>query len=161
MMKSKEEQQKEWREAKRRYREGIKEFVVACTRKEQKRLEATAESKNLSVPKLLKLSALQVAYQDAVDILPSESQRQEVLLATRKIGNLVNQLVRYCHRSQNVSTGDIQNIHGHLGSLEKTVGQILFSPVTIREYLKVYLTRFPEKQEALIDMIQQYCDTKD
>ena len=107
-----EDKREIWRLRKQKYRASRYECLLVFTLNEEKELREKAEKKKLSLKDYIKVAIS--TYDDGRFIVPGDKKIQELILQIRKIGNNVNQLVRYINTNKKLDITDIQKLQKHL-----------------------------------------------
>lgn len=110
------------------------------------------EPKNMS--KFLK--ACIFSYLNTCFILPDDEAVQSVELEVRRVGVLINQLVRYMHTIQDISTNEFEHLQKLFIQLEGFVYETLRVPNSIEELLNEYVQDDPQ----ILDYLQHLINLK-
>ena len=123
-----EDKREIWRLSKQKYRASRYEWLLVFTLNEEKELREKAEKKKLSLKDYIKVAIS--TYDDGRFIVPGDKKIQELILQIRKIGNNVNQLVRYINTNKKLDITDIQKLQKHLAEIEEKIKDLLENPKT-------------------------------
>jgi ABC-type antimicrobial peptide transport system permease subunit len=123
-----EDKREIWRLRKQKYRASRYECLLVFTLNEEKELREKAEKKKLSLKDYIKVAIS--TYDDGRFIVPGDKKIQELILQIRKIGNNVNQLVRYINTNKKLDITDIQKLQKHLAEIEEKIKDLLENPKT-------------------------------
>ncbi len=113
------EKQKEFRETHIR-----KELFL--TKKEFGFLKHHAEKHQIKLSRFIKNAA--IAYLKNEYLLPDDTQVRNLELETRRIGNLMNQIVRHIHASECITDDDVRMMKLQLQALEQKISSALRNP---------------------------------
>lgn len=115
-----------WRERKRIYRAKHFECMIRYSIKDGDALKLKANAKNMSVQEYIKNAV--AVYDDDKYIVPKNPLIQQLILQIRKVGNNINQIVRYIHTNKRVTQSDIENLQKSLKKIEADVKDTLHNP---------------------------------
>ncbi|PCH91047.1 MAG: hypothetical protein COB85_09675 [Bacteroidetes bacterium] len=154
-----EEAKKEYRrkyskEKQKEFREKNVRKEIILTRKEFSVLCKAAKKHKIKLAPFIKQAALaQVAEKY---LLPSDSVVQELELAIRRIGNNVNQLVRYAHQNNYLPKETIAEIQNQLNELEGKISKAFREPLKVHHLVEFAIKKHPELVEQLENLLSKY-----
>lgn len=115
------------REQQRQYRKRHKAIQLTYTPHEMAEIETAASKLGMTRAQLVKACVHAHIHGNGY-VVPNKSQVREAIVAIHRIGNVVNQLVRYCHQTQTVTYTDIQILQRLLSNLSSKVHTLLTQP---------------------------------
>ena len=89
-------------------------------------------------------------------LLGQSEKIQQMILALYRIGNNINQLVKYCHIERGVDPERFRMLFELIAELEKQIIRIANSPIDLKKELKRYIQEYPESGQLLIESIHDY-----
>jgi hypothetical protein len=126
-MKHGNDKREQWRLQKQAYRKRMKEYTLIFSAEYAVKIEKYAMDKGMNVTEYFKAligaQELETGY-----IVPKNSHLQDLILEIRRIGNNINQLVRYCNTNKVVSMNEISYLKQKLDELEKCIAVSLTKP---------------------------------
>ena len=134
-------------------RQNIRKEII-LTKKEFSVLCKAAEQRKIKLSPFLKKAAL--CYVNEHFILPEDSRVNGLELNLRRIGNNINQLIRYAHQKKGISVKDIQALQQQINKLEDEISRALRQPISLRKYLEQLLQDQPEFVAVLEQLITKY-----
>lgn len=126
-MNPQEVEKKKRREHKRAYRARHRTYSLSYHKDEAAVLEELASQTGQSVPEYIR-AVVKAAGKGTSYVVPDGDRVQTLLLALRRIGNNINQLVRYCHGNRVVTYADLTRLQEHLSEVESVVHQTMTQP---------------------------------
>lgn len=139
--------QKEFRE------ENVRKEII-LTKKEFSVLYKAAKKHKMKLAPFIKKAALSQVEEKY--LLPSDSMVQELELAIRRIGNNVNQLVRYAHQNNYLPKETITEIQNQLNKLEEKISMAFREPPSIHHLVEFAVKKHPELVEQLEALLSKY-----
>jgi hypothetical protein len=143
------------REFKRKYRERHRTYSVSFRKDDADELETKAAELNLDVPEFIK-SLISTSRGNAGYIVPAESRIQELLLALRRIGNNINQLVRYCHSTRAMGHSEVERLTEYLAEIESVVKEALTKPPRIETLVDQEVQKHPWLKQVLLTILESH-----
>lgn len=142
-------------ERKREYRKRNRTFSVSFSNPEAAKVVAHATSKGYSVPELVK-ALIKADMVGNGYVLPDDGKLEQLIYEFRKIGNNLNQTVRFANSRRELDLKGFQQMQRLLAQLEQTVIEKLTLPPTIFDVLGDYLNQNPEEAGRLIEWLEAY-----
>ncbi len=125
---------------------------VFMTKDEHSLLYDESKKHGLKLGRFIKLSA--ISYVQKEYIVPDTNRLNNLELGIRKIGNNVNQLVRFTH-AKGLSESTLSQIQKHLNELEDRISTALQQPLNLNDFLRKLLKENPEYATTLQSIINE------
>jgi hypothetical protein len=133
-----------WRNEKRKKE---KEFTISLNRDELTLLNLEAKRHKASRTKFIKHAAF--AYINKIYLVPNQSEVRQIAQLLALTYNTIQDLIEENKIDIHISRGVLKSIH----KLEREVLPLLSNPLTVEEQLEHYIKKYPEKREALLNLI--------
>ena len=142
-------------ERKREYRKHNRTFSVSFPKVDASKVEQHAKAKGYSVPDLIK-ALIKADMVGNGYVLPNDGKLEQMVYEFRKIGNNLNQTVRFANSRRELDLKGFQQMQSLLAQLERTVVETMTLPPNVFEVLGNYLKQNPKEASRLIAWLETY-----
>lgn len=147
------------RNAQKQYRDSHVRKEIIFTKEEFLRICKAAEKHGIKPAPFLRNASL--CYMDEHFILPDEKRVQKLELDLRRIGNNINQLVKYTHQHKWFSKRDLRLLQKHMQDLEDQLSHTFRQPLSLRKYLENHLLKNPKLFQMLEELTSKHSKKND
>ncbi|MCF8276178.1 MAG: MobC family plasmid mobilization relaxosome protein [Flavobacteriales bacterium] len=142
-------------ERKQEYRKRHRTFSVSLPKVEAEKVLNHAKSTGFSVPELIK-ALIKADMEGNGYVLPDDGKLEQMVYEFKKIGNNLNQTVRFANSRRELDLKGFQQMQELLKQLEETVIETITLPPSIFEVLKQYLEQHPDEVGRLTAWLNTY-----